>query len=272
MASDLVIMAVHGIGDQTANYADDLKEKLKVELKKRGLRRFGFHFVYYQDLLQPQQEELWQRMDATDIRMKRLARPLALKYFGDALSYQFRSEGRDSLYRKIHERVRQTVAESNEDLNDGGSLVILAQSFGAHIMSNYIWDLQHSQGIWERGRPRPQDRLNALKLFMTTGCNIPLFVSALDKIQAFEKPSDDFTWLNFYDRRDPLGWPLKPLSTGFDNAYDEVVTGDVAVGTGLPVKSHLNYWKKRRMIWRMAHAAVKYTGLEEQLQKRRRRR
>jgi hypothetical protein len=271
VASQLVYIAIHGIGDQTADFADDLKGKLKVEMKRRGMRRFGFHFAYYQDLIQQQQDELWEREAATDIGLKR-TRQFGLKYFGDALSYQYRSEGRDSLYRKVHERLRQTIADANEDLNEGGAIVILAQSFGCHVLSNYIWDMQHGVGIWERGKPRPVDRLGNVKLLITTGCNIPLFVSGLDKIEAFEKPNSEFSWLNFYDRRDPLGWPLKPLSSDFENAYDNVVTADVPVGVGLPVKSHMNYWRKRRMIWQIGQASLKYTGLEDQIRSRRRRR
>ncbi|MFP4483833.1 MAG: hypothetical protein ACLFO1_03165 [Spirochaetaceae bacterium] len=271
MASQLVILAIHGIGDQTADYADDLKQKLKMELRRRGVRRYGFHFAYYQDLFQEQQDALWERVSAADMGLKR-TRGFALKYFGDALSYQYRSEGRNSLYRQVHDRLRVAIAEANEDLNEGGSLVILAQSFGAHVLSNYIWDLQRGTGIWERGRPRPQDRLGSLKLLITTGCNIPLFASGVEKIEAFDKPNDDFTWINFYDRRDPLGWPLKPLSRDFENSYDNVVTADVPVGAGLPVRSHLNYWRKGRMIWQISHAALKYTGIEEQLRNRRRRR
>jgi hypothetical protein len=101
---------------------------------------------------------------------------------------------------------------------------------------------------------------------------MPLFVSGLQKIEAFEKPNEEFNWVNFYERRDPFGWPLKPLSRDFENSYDNVVTGDVAVRTGAGVQGHLNYWKQRHMIWKFAHAAVSYTGLEEQLRSRRRRR
>ena len=271
MASQLVFLAIHGIGDETANMADDLKAGLKTELQKRGMRRFGFHFASYHDLLPDQPETVWEQTAGSEIGIKG-SRALALRQLGHAVPYQYRSEGRGSLYRQIHDRIRLAIAEANEDLNEGGSLVILAQSFGCQLLSNYIWDLQKGIGLWERGRPRPQDRLGSLKLLMTTGCSIPLFVAGLDKIEAFEKPNEEFNWLNFYDRRDPFGWPLKPLSSDFENSFDNLVTGDVAVRTGAGVQGHINYWKKRHMLWKLAHAALTYTGLEEQLRSRRRRR
>lgn len=52
-----------------------------------------------------------------------------------------------------------------------------------------------------------------------------------------------FTWKNFYDPDDPLGWPLKNLS----QSYKEAVRNDYSVNVGGLLRSwnpmsHLAYW------------------------------
>ncbi|MBM3948950.1 MAG: hypothetical protein FJ312_06890 [SAR202 cluster bacterium] len=107
----------------------------------------------------------------------------------------------------------------------------------------------------------------------TAGCNIPLFVSGKAKIEAIHKPNPDFQWLNFYDNDDFLGWPLKPLSTGFPNSYDAVVARDIEMNaSGLPgflnwLKSwtpaaHTAYWESDGFIKPVAEGIARvHAGL-----------
>jgi hypothetical protein len=67
-------------------------------------------------------------------------------------------------------------------------VILVAQSLGCHVISNYIWDAQHAgsvvAGIWKA----PEDdltsmeqsdfrKLKTLKRLYITGCNIPIFVA-----------------------------------------------------------------------------------------------
>lgn len=59
-------------------------------------------------------------------------------------------------------------------------------------------------------------RAETCMAWVTTGCNIPLFVAAHKtmNIKPIQPPngSPTFKWLNIYDPDDVLGWPLQPLS------------------------------------------------------------
>jgi hypothetical protein len=141
-------------------------------------------------------------------------------------------------------------------------IVIVAHSLGCHVLSNYIWDAQRRTGFWKDKAPTPFQRLDTAAYFFTAGCNIPLFVSGLSKIEAIEPPNKDFQWINFYDRDDILGWPLKPLGDGGDHSYGRVVTQDVAINVGwgplsMTPLSHSRYWRSRSFLKPVAEAITR---------------
>ena len=53
---------------------------------------------------------------------------------------------------------------------------------------------------------------------MTTGCNIPIFVTGMEQIQAIynDRWGYNFRWINIFDHDDLLGWPLTPLGVDYD--------------------------------------------------------
>ena len=126
-------------------------------------------------------------------------------------------------------------------------LIVMAHSLGGHIMSNFIWDRQKSPpaGLSDF------EKMKTLAGMVTFGCNIPLYTFAYKKVVPIKFPApglkkpirDKAKWLNFFDPDDILGWPLKPLSTG----YREVVTKDVPINVGgwlasWNPASHSGYW------------------------------
>lgn len=155
----------------------------------------------------------------------------------------------ESAYRAVHGEIRAALARLREEHGagepDGPPLVAVAHSLGAAVLSDYLWDAQRGKGLYDGKKAAPWERLAGLRLLVTTGCNIPLFVAGLERIEAIDPPGPGFAWWNLYDRDDPLGWPLRPLSTGFANAYDRVVTGDVEINVGLTPRGHSNYWQDR---------------------------
>ena len=91
--------------------------------------------------------------------------------------------------------------------------------------------------------PTDSGELSNVTLLITTGCNIPLFVSGFEDPKAIKLVNDNFfQWYNLYDKNDILGWLLRPLS----ESYSSVVTADIAVNTGIWVGSHGKYWKRRK--------------------------
>ena len=126
-------------------------------------------------------------------------------------------------------------------------MVVLAHSFGGHILSNYVWDSQR----WPRQELSAFERMNWLTGIITFGCNIPLFTFACPKIVPISFPPPRLAkrlkskaqWLNYYDPDDVLAWPLKSVNA----AYARVVSDDRLINVGGAVIgrtpfSHLRYW------------------------------
>ena len=119
-----------------------------------------------------------------------------------------------SAYSLVHQVIDTSVRNPSGTLNDPkGPIVVLAHSLGAHMMSNYIWDQQHSKGLSLTPIP-------TLLAMVTFGCNIPLFSLAYPVAKPINLPGKGIKkpsrtkaakWLNFLDPDDVLGWPLKPL-------------------------------------------------------------
>lgn len=281
----LGILTIHGMGepdkDPETEFDDALQEGLDNRLSFWSdiyVQRIDYHKViggidarspnYHKET---NQERVWSSLSKEwdqeypkpirDLRrffrfgISSLLRKFFLYSFGDAVTYQWQQNKHNSVYYKVHEEIKFSMDKLYKNLAPGSPVVIIAQSLGCHVISNYIYDAQKSLGIWEGKKPDPFHKFESLKLIMTTGCNIPLFVSGFEDILAFEKPNTEFKWYNFYDRDDILGWPIKQLTSEETKArqpedsnayYDAVVTKDIEIKTGLnPVSAHTRYWKDR---------------------------
>lgn len=188
------------------------------------------------------------------IEWKKL-RQFMLFSFSDAATLEHQSGSPTSAYVGAQERIREVMLQiltTIPGINPSTPVVLLPHSLGAQVLSNYIWDSQKDSGIWEK-KPLnlPDDQVGFLKFqtlhhIASAGCNIPLFVAGLPAIQPIALPHPEFTWDNYYDPDDVLGWPLKPLS----DEYADRVRKDIRMNSGGFVTSwtpfsHNNYWKDR---------------------------
>lgn len=245
MSKKFGILTIHGMGRQKADYADALQQRLYQELGAGTVADLRFRSIWYHGDFQEYQDEVWENMvrSGNPLDQQRL-RKFFLNFLSDAATSEFRPDEEASSYRRIQRVILQQLEALRLEL--GGQdrpVVIIAHSLGCQIISNYIWDAQRGKGIWQGQQPTPFQQLGTARLLITSGCNIPLFVSGLQKIEAITRPNEQFRWYNFYDRDDILGWPLKPLSLGFANAYNEVVTEDREIDTGWTPLSHMDYWE-----------------------------
>ncbi|MDG2236598.1 MAG: hypothetical protein P8L34_02280 [Arenicellales bacterium] len=267
MKKNLAALVIHGIGRQSPDFSDQLIDGVSTQLEKIGTdpEQVAWQPVFWDDILRPAQNAYLQAAyDSTDLRARRM-RTLLLSALGDGVGYrQLPSGGRRGgeetrTYNRVHARVRQAMATLYNDQLSGRAvpLVVLAHSFGGHILSNYIWDSQRRPDR----RLSPFERMNWLTGFITFGCNIPLFTFACSKVQPIRFPPSrlparlkgDARWLNYFDPDDVLGWPLKPINA----AYASVVDRDELINVGGPISgwtpaSHLAYWADRRFARRVA--------------------
>ncbi len=242
----LAILTIHGVGNTRTGYSATLKERLRRELGTLS-SEVCFVEIDYQKHLRDNQTGLWERVRG-GLRWI-FVRKFLLFYFGDAAAVLYNSAEPDSIYCKTQETIREAAADALTQLEGPDCpVVIIAQSLGCQIISSYLWDAQRGGGIWADA---PEDaRTNFLKLgttryFLTTGCNIPLVVSGLHRVEPIDRPNPAFRWLNVYDLDDPLGWPLKHLYS-----YDrdlQAMPKDLPLNVGGVFRhwnplSHSAYW------------------------------
>ena len=223
----VILLAVHGMGPTRLNFANRLHDELKERL---GNDSANVHLssIYYQNVFQVNQTALWDRVKQRRLDWRK-TRKLLLYGFSDAAGYERNAAQKGSSYEQVQIKIRDKLKELYKTF-DNLPIVIVAQSLGGHVISNYIWDAQKddgaSRGIWRANRSTTENksldkflRLQSIRLFFTTGCNIPIFVANLPEsmIKAVGTQTQDYTfkWKNYYDVDDALGWPLKPLSESY---------------------------------------------------------
>jgi len=266
MAQKIAIAIVHGIGKQEPDFASKHIKCLGKELKKelKGDYRddqFVCEPVYWQPCLQADEDELWRKLKRGGELNSHLLRRFFIDFAADAVAYQ-PAVASDQTYQDIHKVFAGALRELARRAAADAPLCIIAHSLGTVIASNYVWDLQTEYG---RGKPiirnsvkasisnTPLEHGDTIASFYTLGS--PLAVWSL-RYAGFGTPiaipSSSFgnrypgarsEWLNFYDRDDIIGYPLRTIN----NSYRAAVTADlqVAVGnilTGWNPAAHIGYW------------------------------
>jgi hypothetical protein len=269
-------LVVHGMGRQQPGFAEGLRAAVSARLgESAGL--IVWQEALWAPILEPRETALWEAMEKAvnpaghPIRLDwDRVRQFVLHNFGDATAYQ-RDHHVESAGQLIHQRISNAIELLQERLVDPAApIVVLAHSLGGHIMSNYIWDRQHPSADQQVGQPLAP--LPTLAGLITFGCNIPLFALAYRDAKPIDLPGVAISdpalmaavrWLNFLDRDDVLGWPLRPLyekdaadfSPGQRRTLDHLEDHEVSVGsllTGWNPASHDYYWEDSGFVQRVA--------------------
>jgi hypothetical protein len=264
----IALLTIHGMGETPKNYHKLFLERIKKYVGKNDWKNVAFESIYYQDILQANQAEIYRRMKPR-IRWQGLRRFL-LYNFSDAASLDYRKEEPDSAYRQAQSRISSALHKVYEKCGRRDvPVVILAYSLGCHVISNYIWDAQQSSpnaGVWAQTSPLQAvdgetdfQRLKSLHHLITVGCNIPVFVAGYKDIKPFGKPNRKFKWLNLYDKDDILGWPLEPLSSSYRKLVKDVQINANEKFSDLLLKSwnpysHENYFGDSAVVRSVAEA------------------
>jgi len=281
-AKKLIVCMAHGMGEIKKEEFDGKVEDFGQQVGKLIGSSLNVQIVYcpifFQDIFQKQQDAVFEKMDQVgrfDWKWKFL-RKFLLFGFSDAAGYESRSYVEGSEYERVQERTRDAIDKGYDAVgDDSAEIIVVAQSLGTQVLSNYIWDAQQKigrvhAGIWrndyvgngsvstERDVAR---RLKTMRYFLTTGCNIPIFIAGKKKIQAIKPDAEGyhFKWHNYYDKDDVLGWPLQPLgdfydvhSNDVDASYRKaVVDHRINVGnifTSWNPFNHTYYWSDKDFI------------------------
>lgn len=269
MARNIALLIVHGMGETAPDFHDELVVPLRARLQ-HVWDRVAWRPVYYQPILQRSERAIFEQMRPL-IRWEKL-RELMLFGFSDAASLEHKKELALSPYWRTQHLILQLLEELFDEMGGvAAPVAIVAHSLGGQVMSNYIWDAQQPRayaGIWsaplEDGVPAdsPRDRfrrLRSLQRFITTGCNIPVFVAGHAVIEPIDrsKLGAEFRWINQFDPDDVLGWPLAQLSASYAALVEDHAVnarGNTLLGRlrALSPYSHMQYWSTRSVLDRIA--------------------
>lgn len=231
---DAALITLHGMGKDKKGYYDGLEEGLKKRLGHDEWRRISFQNVLYAPILQKPQSELWRAIisaSENDIDATKL-RQFFLFGFGDAGSLEYSAYHDMKKYIKVQQEIQRALSDAYIEMGEDKSkpVVIIAQSLGCQVLSNYLWDSQKGKYIFKNPAGIDADKLEFLRLkslrnLFTTGCNIPLFISGINESdrKCFKKPNNKFQWDNYYDPDDVLGWPLRQLGKTYEFIRDHHV-------------------------------------------------
>ena len=223
MAKDFAIITIHGMGDTKTDYYKAFETKLRKKVGKDTWdSRVHFEYIYYQGLLQDQQEKYWKVSDAEHGLRWNSLHKFMLYGFSDAASIEHSLRKDSVLYIDVHRKIATAFDNAYGALgNQAKPVFVVAQSLGAQEVSNYLWDAKKNLRFFSDQGPGDEDmrkfrRLSTCKQFITTGCNIPLFKAGLPYPMNFDRPNTDFTWHNYFDADDVLGYPIKKMAPSFD--------------------------------------------------------
>lgn len=254
MAKKIAFLTVHGMGTTDEDYYEELRDDLIARVGEDTWRNdIHFDHVYYQDFLQPPQNEYFERVRGK-VDSKKL-RKFLLYNFCDAGSLEFSRNTPDSAYDKTQTRIFDALGLAFDAVESPQApVVFIAQSLGGQVLSNYIWDATRDSpptyGVWRHNHDGFSDeeidfrRLRTLRVLVTTGCNIPLFIGGLARAQRvpIDPPNDSFVWENYYDEDDALGWPLQPLSDPYNILVRDIEVNVGNIFTSWNTFSHTGYW------------------------------
>jgi len=260
---DVALITLHGMGKIKPSYFSELEDGLKKQLGN-DWTRISFQNVQYAPILQKPQNQLWKDIIATpenDIDATKL-RQFFLFGFGDAASLEYSAHSDKVKYLEVQKEIQTALRHAYLDFNHDNSkpVVIIAQSLGCQVISNYLWDAEHNKYIFENTDDIDSNeleflRLKSLRNLITTGCNIPLFISGISNRKCFEKPNPQFKWDNYYDPDDVLGWPLRQLGESFNIVNDHDINAGGLFTSWNPA-SHVKYWSDKDVIRPLANTLM----------------
>lgn len=265
----VALLTLHGMGRVEKNYEVPLVTRLRQELTGAEWDELSVVSVQYQTELQAHQEAVWQRMHKAGPLGSRFLRQFLLYGFSDAASLEHSRDDAGSVYEQTQALLLEGLRKAYAKVGPDGHVVVAAYSLGAEVISSYLWDASRdggaSAGVWRHPKALGLDpdeesfcRGARISHLVTFGCNIPIFVAGIDPLVPIPRPNPDFRWINLYDKDDPLGWPLGPLS----DAYAALVT-DIPVEAassfveailGATPLSHLQYWTDDEVVALVAGA------------------
>ena len=268
MPQRIAVAIIHGIGAQKPDFAGEMIAELADRFARHvkgkvndAANQLVMEPVYWSPALQRDEDELWNRLlKGGELDFVGLRR-FMVNFAADAIAYQPAPKERDA-YDNIHIEVARALKRLAAKAGAAAPLIVIAHSLGTVIASNYFYDLQkdakkrfippvirkeigrtpleHGEtftSLYTFGRPIALWSLR----YKNFGSPIIVPSPGLDRHHSGLGVASE--WINFYDRDDVIGYPLKKLN----DAYRRAVKEDRQINAGGWLSnwnplSHNGYW------------------------------
>ncbi|MED3997959.1 chemotaxis protein [Peribacillus frigoritolerans] len=239
MLKKIAVAIVHGMGNQTEEFAKDSIEMIKREFN-RNLEQIianpsSFLIIepmFWAEIFAEREKELFRKLHANHNLNFHDLRKFVIHYLGDAVAYQ-PVETNQHNYERVHKKIENGLQSLSMKAGNNAPLCVISHSLGAVISSNYFYDLQYKEQLVDSGsRDRsPLEQGDTLTLFYTLGTTLPLWsLRYHDFDRPINIPSPKLNeyypglsgeWINFFDKEDILGYPLREVDKSYENAVKE---------------------------------------------------
>ncbi|AFU12956.1 hypothetical protein MC28_1534 [Bacillus thuringiensis MC28] len=246
LLTKIAVAIIHGIGEQKPDFADKMivliKEKFQQELSHiidEPALELVFKPIFWSELFAEREQGIFQKIVLDENLHFNDLRRFVIQYLGDAIAYQPVETVKQN-YERVHNKVRQNFKELSNEAGETAPLCIISHSLGSVIASNYFYDLQFGKNTQDLiiDKLSPLEEGETLTLFYTLGTTLPLWSLRYHDfnrpINIPSKKLDNFyaglkgEWINFYDKDDILGYPLRSV----DESYKDAVTEDKEINVG----------------------------------------
>ncbi len=261
MSQKIAVAIIHGIGLVERDFADGLMRELRKRFVSNGASGPDLVMkpVLWSPVLQGAENDLWVKLKKGGPLAYKKVRRFMVDFAADAIAYQPVSKER-RVYDAVHWIFAKALRSLAEEAGPHAPLCVVAHSLGTVIASNYLYDLQTdvkkkcvSKTVRRVMKGTPLEKGKTLSLLYTLGSplalwslrypnfGIPIQVPAPELRKYWPKIKGE--WVNFYDKDDVIGYPLKTINA----SYRKSVTSDKPVNVGGFFKSktplsHTEYW------------------------------
>ena len=268
MTQKIAVAVVHGIGIQGPEFVDKIHDALNRQFSADVAFDMVIEPVHWAQAIQVRENDLWQRIQSNSARLDfRMPRWLLVHFIADAFGYQLTTYDRTT-YDSIHAEFGKTLHHLAEQAGENAPLCIISHSLGTVIASNFIYDLQNPHLITPALQAilgtSPLAKGETLAMFYTLGSPLALWSLPYDNYGTPVKIPDPRLiqhypqlvgeWVNYYDKDDIIGFPLR----GLNALYRQEVNADVEVNIGnrfvnwTPL-AHVHYWDEERVVSAIAN-------------------
>lgn len=294
MSAKIAVAIAHGIcvgnefdETESSKYAGGMAQALKLKLADIAGQsgdeeekiawadsKLAISAINWTPVLRDERKNLYEKLGVDRLDSFFGLREFIFQAIADSLTYQVTQSKIEDLwsYAGIHTCFANSLNElaREEEAGSDAPLCIIAHSLGTVIASNYIYDLQSHKAQIEIGNT-PLEKGETLTSVYTLASQIPFWSLQHPNFdQPIQVPSESLAlyysdlkgeWINFFNKSDIMGYPLRSLN----QSYSAAVTEDREVNDGGLLQSwnplsHCSYWTSESVIETIA------TGLHDILQ------